>query len=265
MALRYQRPPGLEETQYPDVGGALDKLYNAYLQNRQYQDSRTAQGLGLAEKGIDPTSIGMQSNPAFGPLLERWNQAQAQSAKTRGLENQKTQAEINKLNMGALADGRQAGVGKQLPPASVLSVNEGLAVTRMLPEVRQAIQENKGSFGPVAGLAGLNPYATGAKTIDARMRTASQAFGRYMEGGVLRKEDEEKYRKMFPQLTDTPDVAENKLSIAERMLAQKFQSDKGALQGSGYDVSGLGDVAVPQSLFGQGQQAPRKIGRFMVE
>lgn len=104
MALRYQRPPGLEETQYPDVGGALDKLYNAYLQNRQYQDSRTAQGLGLAEKGIDPTSIGMQSNPAFGPLLERWNQAQAQSrlASKSALDFQASQTRENQAQAAKL-------------------------------------------------------------------------------------------------------------------------------------------------------------------
>lgn len=151
--------------------------------------------------------------------------------------------------------------GKMLPPATVLGLNEGKAVARILPEVEQAIKENESIFGPVEGRArGANPYDRNAQTIDARMRTASQAFGRFMEGGVLRKEDEDKYRRMFPQLSDEKQVAKNKLSIVRRQLAQKYQDDKSALGGSGYDISGFGDLEIPPSLFGEpapsGNSAP---------
>lgn len=149
----------------------------------------------------------------------------------------------------------QAGMtpgGRQLPPNSILAVNEGKAVARMLPEVETALQQNEALFGPAMGRFGqVNPYDTQAQTVDARMRTASQAFGRFMEGGVLRKEDEEKYRKMFPQLSDTPVVAQNKLSIVRRMLAQKYQSDRQSLGDSGYDVGGLGELEIPPSIFDQ--------------
>lgn len=145
--------------------------------------------------------------------------------------------------------------GKQLPPASILAVNEGKTVARMMPEVEQALQGNSSHFGPAMGRIGqMNPYDTTAQTVDARMRTASQAFGRFMEGGVLRKEDEEKYRKMFPQLSDTPDVAQNKLSIVRRLLAQQYQSMRQSLGDSGYDVSGLGELEIPASIF-DGQES----------
>lgn len=140
--------------------------------------------------------------------------------------------------------------GRQLPPASVLAVNEGKSVARMLPEVEDALVKNAAIFGPAAGRVGqANPYDTTAQTVDARMRTAAQSFGRFMEGGVLRKEDEEKYRKMFPQLSDTPDVAQNKLAIVRRMLAQQYQSQRQALGDSGYDVNGLGELTIPPSVF----------------
>lgn len=140
---------------------------------------------------------------------------------------------------------------KQLPANTVLALNEGKNVARLLPEVEQAIMQNVNIFGPVKGRAGgVNPYDKQAQTVDARMRTASQAFGRFMEGGVLRKEDEEKYRKMFPQLKDTPDLAQNKLAMVRRQIAQKYEDDKNTLGNSGYDVSGFGSLDVPRSLFG---------------
>jgi len=141
---------------------------------------------------------------------------------------------------------------KILPPTSVLALNEGKTVARMLPDVEKAIEANLGKFGPVTGRTGsANPYNTEAQTFDARMRTASQAFGRFMEGGVLRKEDEEKYRKMFPQAHDTDDVKINKLSIVRRMLAEKYEDDRRTLGASGYDVSGFEALEVPPSIFDQ--------------
>lgn len=152
--------------------------------------------------------------------------------------------------------------GKMLPPATVLSLNEGKAVARMLPEVETALQQSEGIMGPLRGRVGsANPYDTRAQTVDARFRTASQAFGRFMEGGVLRKEDEEKYRKMFPQLSDTPDVGKNKLSIVRRMLAQKYEDDRQTLGRSGYDISGAEALDIPGSLFdGKAPGAPAGSG-----
>lgn len=146
--------------------------------------------------------------------------------------------------------------GKMLPPATVLALNEGQAVARLLPDVEAALRDAKDIIGPVRGRIGAgNPYWEKAQTLDARFRTASQAYGRFAEGGVLRKEDEEKYRKMFPQLTDgSVQIAKNKLSIVRRQLAQKYESDKAALDQSGYDISGFGTLNIPPSLFGEGSE-----------
>lgn len=142
------------------------------------------------------------------------------------------------------------GSPKKLPPNTVLSLNEGQSVARLLPDVEIAIKNNEDIFGPMSGrMKKANPYNTVAQTVDARMRTASQAFGRFMEGGVLRKEDEEKYRQMFPQLADTPDVAKNKLKIVRRQLLQEYKSKRESLGKSGYDVGGFEDLAVPASIF----------------
>jgi hypothetical protein len=126
---------------------------------------------------------------------------------------------------------------KMLPADKVLSVNEGKQIPRMLEDIGGTIEANADTFGPVMGrINSANPYNEKAKTIDAQMRASAQAFGRFMEGGVLRKEDEEKYRKMFPQLSDTPGVAKNKLAIVDRLLKSKSAADVSALAASGYDT-----------------------------
>ena len=132
---------------------------------------------------------------------------------------------------------------EKLPAARVESITEGAAVSRMLPDIEETIIGNSDVFGPIGGRArAANPYDEKSRTIDAQMRASSQAFGRFMEGGVLRKEDEEKYRKMFPQLSDTPDIATNKLAIVRRILSQRYKDVVQSLKGSGYDVSGLIDI-----------------------
>lgn len=151
--------------------------------------------------------------------------------------------------------------GKMLPPATVLNVQEGASVPAMLDDIDGTIDANAESYGPVVGRASSwNPYDTKAQTIDAQMRAASQAFGRYMEGGVLRKEDEEKYRRMFPQLSDTPQVAKNKLAVVRRLLAERQNSSVKALGAQGYRTKGFEQIKsapVPKGLVGGGEGAER--------
>lgn len=137
--------------------------------------------------------------------------------------------------------GKQTALGKQLPPDKVLLVNEGNAIPTMLQDIKATIGANKDAFGPVAGrLGAMNPYNEKSQAIQAQVKAASQAFGRFMEGGVLRKEDEAKYEKMFPGGPDTPENAANKLAIVERLLAQKQNSNLQALKQAGYSTEGLG-------------------------
>lgn len=159
---------------------------------------------------------------------------------------QKKQLQLKELELGI---GGVGGKGKQLPAPTTLAINEGAALARRLPDIEKLIDENPGAFGPVVGRArSLNPYDTTAISIDADMRAASQQFGRFMEGGVLRKEDEEKYRKMFPQRSDTPSVAKSKLMNVQRTLAMKYNSDVDTMKKSGWDVRGFETLSTPESL-----------------
>lgn len=153
---------------------------------------------------------------------------------------------------------------KQMSANDILKVNEGTMIPSMLKDVESTIAQNPDLFNPVTGtFKGMNPFDEKSKTAQAQLKASAQAFGKYMEGGVLRKEDEVKYEKMMPQLGDSPEVARNKLQIVQRLLANKNKGDIEALRKSGYDVSGIssegGAPAIPQVLNPQQPVAPEII------
>jgi hypothetical protein len=151
----------------------------------------------------------------------------------RGMQAMKAQMDLEK----AL---KEQKMGQKLPADKVILLQEGYNIPKELETVSQTLGEVEGSMGPVVGrLRSWNPYDTKAQAADANIRAASQMFGRFMEGGVLRKEDEEKYRKMFPAMSDTPEVAKAKLENVRRLLGEKQKQTVEAMKQSGYDVSGL--------------------------
>lgn len=244
----------------------------ARLEDPDSEESKNARALAAKITGNPiPDYVTGKQLESFSPIAYAAEQRKFAQEKEmvgiKGAEDRKT---------AAVKRSQETAANKRLPPDKVLSVNAGNAIPKMLTEIEKTIDMNAPLFGPVAGRIGeLNPYDTQSQTVDAQMRTASQAFGRFMEGGVLRKEDEDKYRRMFPKLGDTPDVARNRLQLIAKMLKDKQESDVTALGAAGYDVAGLrqplpeggipgvlrgggskklGDGLIPEALAGQGAQ-----------
>ena len=214
------------------------KLESEHLQGLVSGQKQTQQ-LGLLEKGYKLDDSG-------GLVRDAENLA----TKKDEADLAKTLAEAEKARSSATLEGAKAkgllgkgGLtpkGKRLSATDVLKVNEGNSIPTMLEDVSTMIDNNSSLFSPGTGtLRSLNPWDEQAATAAAQLKASAQAFGRYMEGGVLRKEDEAKYQKMFPQPGDTAKVAKNKLALVQRLLVQKQESNIGALKNSGYDVSGL--------------------------
>lgn len=135
---------------------------------------------------------------------------------------------------------RAASKENKLPASDVLKVSEGAGMPALMEDLANDIQVNKGLMGPVQGLIGkANPYNTEAQTFNAKMTTAAQRIGKYLEGGVLRAEDVPKYRAMLPQITDTPEVAEAKRLQVQNMLEDKQRGDVNALKGTGYNIGNI--------------------------
>ena len=159
---------------------------------------------------------------------------------------------------------------KRLPPPTVLNVNEGAQLPKMLDDVSAELAAKKNLFGPVENMGESipyfpvkNPYNTDKRALDAKLRLTSQMIGKFLEGGVLRKEDEEKYRKMLPVLTDTPEVAAEKIKILRGVLNNRTGSDVGTLKAQGYKTEGLPTperiaASAPKAAVQEGQTATNK-------
>lgn len=110
--------------------------------------------------------------------------------------------------------------------------------------LRNAVSGNKAT-GTMAKLGTMTPNAVtemfgwGA---DAKMKNAviarvKQVIGKTLEGGVLRKEDEEKYKDILPTIGDVPEVVTSKLNGLEAAIKKRKQRRLDALADAGYDTS----------------------------
>lgn len=83
----------------------------------------------------------------------------------------------------------------------------------------------------------LTGFGTDAKKKQALINLVKQTFGKTLEGGVLRLEDEKKYENILPTMTDTTSVLTSKI----RTLFDKMQRNRGnlidSLGDAGYDVT----------------------------
>lgn len=121
---------------------------------------------------------------------------------------------------------------------------------QLVGNLTTVIDQYKDKFGVFKGRASqLNKYDTDAQLVEAQMRTVSQIVGRAMEGGVLRKEDEEKYRRMLPQLTDTPSVAKGKITQVQKMLQDQRNIRAKAFESAGY-TTGEGATPTIEEMLG---------------
>ena len=145
----------------------------------------------------------------------------------------------------------------RLKPNELLKYGGGRdAVTAMNDlDEEMKLDQNKNLFGPIKGtIGGLNKYDEPAQKFQSNLKAKAQMIGKFMESGVLRKEDEIKYQKMLPQLDDQYDVALGKNAQVRRMLENKHRADISALKAQHYDTSGL---EVPELL---GDPVPKTTG-----
>jgi hypothetical protein len=69
-----------------------------------------------------------------------------------------------------------------------------------------------GKMGPISGWGhSVNPWDVEFGLFKANMQLSQQVIGKFLEGGVLRKEDTAKYRIILPQPTDLPLIAQGKI------------------------------------------------------
>jgi len=200
-----------------------------------------------------------------------------QKALAKGMSPSLVESSIQKATQqqfiqkrGYDSSGKVAGVedagGEQLGTTPVLGLTDIMASKETLRNLSTSIESRKGLLGPIKGsLNKLNPYATEAQDLQGEIDAARQLIGRSLEGGVLRKEDEEKYKKILPKLNDTPAVAQRKIENVYKLLEQKLKSSQVGLSGSGYDTSGFPNQPVGLGLEVDQTSSPGMLEEPMVK
>jgi hypothetical protein len=177
------------------------------------------------------------------------------------LENSKRERQADRnAKEKALEQGKRPG------ETTVRMLSEAQLMPGILGGLGGLIKDQPKLFGPAMGRTGaVNPYDEPAQKVNAQIEAAAQMVGKYMEGGVLRAEDVIKYKRMLPQLSDTPDVAAAKLSTVQDMLAKKYNKDLESFTQGGYDVSKFNPLqfggGAPQAETPQGGGGARIVAR----
>jgi len=134
---------------------------------------------------------------------------------------------------------------QKLPPDKVIALAELGQVPKLLSDLRSTVEANRDLFGPVRGRVFEKIPTERGNTVEAQIRNVRQTIGKLKEGGVLRAEDEIKYAKMLPNLSESPEVALNKIELVSREMNEKANSTIGALGKAGYDVSSFKTAMQP--------------------
>lgn len=96
--------------------------------------------------------------------------------------------------------------GKPLSEGAITKLSDSRSAVGALRDLREVLKANEQYIGPLSGLQAVNPYSE-ARKAQANIDLVRQRVGKALEGGVLRKEDEEKYKKILATLTDVPSTA----------------------------------------------------------
>lgn len=155
------------------------------------------------------------------------------------LERQKQQESLIEKDKDRQAKAAADKAGQRLPAAQSTLLAEGKQIPQVLAYLEKTFADpkNAAKTGPLSGLSRFNPYDTPAQIVQSQVNTAKQLVGKFIEGGVLRKEDESKYDRIMPTMQDTPEVRAAKLANIKRMVEEKYNSYLESYANSGYDVS----------------------------
>lgn len=145
--------------------------------------------------------------------------------------------------IGKLVDlqGKINPQGKGLNSTSAQTVTDLQSGIGGIKQLGQEFASSGVNMPFVGGLRGMNPFDTGAQNLQADTARIKQVIGKALEGGVLRKEDEEKYAKILPTLNDSDEVAQHKIDTIAADLQRKlglYQQNLGS-SGGGGDITSL--------------------------
>ena len=137
-------------------------------------------------------------------------------------------------------------ISKPLSDTAISQIQQSQSAVSNLTALKGIVEKNLQFVGPIAGLARFNPFSQ-ARQIQAEIDRVRQQVGKTLEGGVLRKEDEEKYKRILATLADTPQTALYKIDSLISSIQRDIELYKNLQQETGRFVPG-GTSTSPEDL-----------------
>jgi len=164
------------------------------------------------------------------------------------------------FNYGGQQDNTNPG-GPAISSATAADLGDSKAAQEMISSLESSIGSVSGkkAFSPIVGnLRSYNPWDTDVQSIQSQINATKQIVGKYLEGGVLRLEDEKKYEKILPKIGDTPEVAKAKVDQVKKLIQEKYASQTETLGQAGYDISGFSNKQNQNEIQNQLQSTPQQ-------
>ena len=133
-----------------------------------------------------------------------------------------------------------------LPAGTVEDLGAIQEAVTMLDKMAKSAGKLKHDLGPLNKVRTINPMDTEIQNLQQYIATTKQVIGKGLEGGVLRKEDEFKYEKIIPKISDTPEVRNQKKVQLRDMLVNKYKTQLKAQGDAGYSTGNLPSEINPE-------------------
>jgi len=237
---------GLQLQKAKDVMGIADKIHGLIGEQRAEKSAKKDK---LWSRLFTQRSQDGNLNPSM--TRQILGEMQAAGVDVSGIDaNAMTLEQVNELHREQKA-AETAKKGAQVSPGDSGRVSDFDSAMSQLSKLKADLQGETfttvfgtdATGGFVDRVIGLAPGSQ-RKKAQASIDRVKQVIGKALEGGVLRKEDEEKYKKILPTIADSPGIIEFKIKELEHDLEIRRQQFIDNLRRSGYDVSGF-DVGDP--------------------
>jgi hypothetical protein len=258
-----------KKTDLSNITSVADSLHQSFLQNGAPQSSYSA----LDKITQDYTEGKITAQQAQSQMYQAAGQYGV------SLADQKTKADIKKLSSASGVEGEVSSMTqavienpslfddmtptvrgkviaelqangydtsnlgtKALSDTAIKDISQTQKALDDLDELKVLIEGQEELLGPIRGIQRFNPYSP-AKKLQADVDRVRQTVGKTLEGGVLRKEDEDKYKKILATLADTPSTATYKINALIGSIQRDIENYKTLQQASGRSLdvkAGLG-------------------------
>lgn len=216
--------------------GALPAIAMTGLFKHISKNKKQAANMEATSKHIEDLSAADIKDREFENDQARLDQQAKYQQGELGLGKERNAIAWDQNNIDRMKAAAQKS-GYRLPATQAASLAEGKNLPKILSNLQKTFDDNKGVGGPIMGNLVYNPYATKTQKIQAEIDATKQFVGKFLEGGVLRKEDEEKYKKILPTINDTEAVRTKKISAVKDLISQKYNEYLNSFDDAGYDVS----------------------------